>query len=93
MRGQGTERGGRRKDAEKDAAQPIGGQPRSDDEEEHTEEPPRAPSFLSARELLAQDPAKPAGKEPARGAQKRVHRLLSDEEEGSPGKADDQDAE
>jgi len=92
MRGQGTERGSRRKSEEKDAAQPIGGQARSADEEDRMEEQERAPSFLSARELLAQDP-KPAGKEPARGAPKRVHRLLSDDEEGSPGKADDQDAE
>ena len=79
MRGQGTERGAGRKGKEQ--------------EEDRMEEQERAPSFLSARELLAQDPARPAGKEPARGAQKRVHRLLSDDEEGSAGKADDQDSE
>ena len=49
MRGQGTPRGGRRQDAERDAAQPV---------EEQPDPPERAPSFLSARELQALKPAK-----------------------------------
>lgn len=48
----------RRKGAERDAAQPIAGQPRGDHEEDPLEEPERVPSFLSARELQASDPSK-----------------------------------
>jgi hypothetical protein len=88
MRGQKTEHGGRRRE-EKDA-QSIGGQPRNDDEADHMEEPERSPSFLTARELLAQDPEKggqKAGdKELPRGAQKRTHKLLSDDDEPITGK-------
>jgi hypothetical protein len=57
MREQGTRRPGARQGAEHDIVQPIGKQPPTE-EEEHTEEPERAPSFLSARELQARKPAK-----------------------------------
>jgi hypothetical protein len=44
-------------DAERDAAQPIGAQPRGDEEEEDALENPRnVPSFLTARELQAREP-------------------------------------
>jgi hypothetical protein len=49
---------GRRQGAERDATQPIAGQPRTDDEEEHLEEPERVPSLLTARELEARKPRK-----------------------------------
>ena len=54
-----------RRNAERDAAQPIAGQPRTDEEDEALEDPERVPSFLTARELQARDPAKagPAGDE------------------------------
>jgi hypothetical protein len=58
MRGQGTDRAGRPQDAERDAAKPIAGQPGAGDDEP-LEEPQRAPSLLSARELQARVPAKP----------------------------------
>jgi hypothetical protein len=48
----------RRKGAERDAAQPIAGQPRHGGEEDPLEQPERVPSFLSARELQARNPAK-----------------------------------
>jgi hypothetical protein len=47
--------------AERDAAQPIAGQPREDGEE--LQQPENVPSFFSAREFQARGPAKavPAG--------------------------------
>lgn len=45
--------------AERDGAQPMGGQPRAEDDEDALEEPERVPSFLTARELQARNPAKP----------------------------------
>jgi hypothetical protein len=58
MRGQGKEREGRRQGAERTAAQPIGQESQAADEGDHPENPERAPSFLSARELQAREPAK-----------------------------------
>lgn len=48
-----------RREAEREGAQPQGGQARSDDEDEALEKPDSAPSFLTARELQAPEPAKP----------------------------------
>ena len=48
----------RKDNAERNAAQPMAGQPRADDEEEGLESPERVPSLLTARELQARDPAK-----------------------------------
>jgi len=50
-----------RRSAERDATQAMGGQPRSDEEDDELQEPDRVPSFLSARELQAKDPAKGSG--------------------------------
>lgn len=50
----GTNRG-----AEKDAAQPLGGQPRDGDEDD-LQQPETVPSFLTAREFAARD-EKPRG--------------------------------
>jgi hypothetical protein len=47
-----------RREAERDAAQPLGGQPRSGGDEDHLQEPDQVPSFLTARELQAREPAK-----------------------------------
>ena len=41
----------RRRAAERNASQPLGGQPRATDDEEELQEPDRVPSFLSAREF------------------------------------------
>ena len=41
-----------------DATQAMAGQPRSDAEDDELQEPERVPSFLTARELQAKDPAK-----------------------------------
>lgn len=49
---------GPRRGAEREASQPIGGQPRSADEDSDLQKPEDAPSFLTARELQARDPAK-----------------------------------
>jgi len=57
MRGKGTPRAGQRQDAERDATQP-GSESRTDSEADRLEERERAPSFLSARELQAREPAK-----------------------------------
>jgi hypothetical protein len=46
-----------RHDAERDAAQAIAGQPRDGDDDE-LQQPENVPSFLTARELQARDPAK-----------------------------------
>ena len=53
----------RRKNAERDASQPIAGQPRSDEEDEDLQGPEQVPSFLTARELQARDTAKGADDE------------------------------
>jgi len=58
MRGQRAERGSSRKGAEPDAVEPIGEKPRTGDEEGELAGSERAPSFLSARELQAREPAK-----------------------------------
>ena len=47
-----------RRNAERDAAQPIAGQPRTDEEDDALENPETVPSFLTARELQAREPAK-----------------------------------
>jgi hypothetical protein len=76
--------------AERDAAQPIAGQPRNDDDSDELEQPEEKPSFLTARELQARQPSKaaPAGGDaggegdgaedseelPAKGAKKRSTR-------------------
>jgi hypothetical protein len=52
-----------RKTAERDASQPMGGQPRPDDGDEPLEKPENVPSFLTARELQAREPAKSQGGE------------------------------
>lgn len=41
----------RRRAAERDAAQPLGGQPRDMEEDEELQEPERVPSLLQAREF------------------------------------------
>ena len=41
----------RRRAAERNAAQPLGGQPRGTDEDEELQEPERVPSLLHAREF------------------------------------------
>ena len=51
----------RSQNAERDAAQPMAGQPRSDDDEDDLQQPDDVPSFLTARELQARDPAKADG--------------------------------
>jgi hypothetical protein len=56
-----------RRTAERDASQPLGGQPRSDDEEEGLQLPEQVPSFLTANELQARDPAKGEARKDARG--------------------------
>jgi hypothetical protein len=43
---------------EKNASQAIGGQPRTEDEENELQKPEDVPSLLTARELQARDPAK-----------------------------------
>jgi hypothetical protein len=52
-----------RKTAERDASQPVGGQPMPGDEDASLQKPEDTPSFLTARELQARDPAK--GEDPA----------------------------
>ena len=47
-----------RHNAERDAAQPIAGQPRTDEDDDELQDPEQVPSFLTARELQAKDPAK-----------------------------------
>jgi len=47
-----------RNKAERDASQPLGGQPRTDDEDDELQDPNQVPSFLTAQELQAKDPAK-----------------------------------
>jgi hypothetical protein len=59
-----------RKTAERDASQAMGGQPRPDDEDESLEKPGNTPSFLTARELRARDPAKKEGGENNEGGEK-----------------------
>lgn len=51
-----------RRDAEREAAQPIGNQPRAEDDEDELEKPEEKPSLLTARELQAREPGK---REPA----------------------------
>ncbi|HET7729267.1 MAG TPA: hypothetical protein VFK48_04460 [Usitatibacter sp.] len=46
-----------RHEAERDA-QPLGGPPRADDEDDELDKPEEAPSFLTAQELQAREPAK-----------------------------------
>jgi hypothetical protein len=60
-----------RKTAERDASQAMGGQPRADDDEDESlEKPGNTPSFLTARELRARDPAKKEGGENNEGGEK-----------------------
>ncbi|HYC37257.1 MAG TPA: hypothetical protein VEC19_12595 [Usitatibacter sp.] len=47
-----------RRDAERDAAQPIAGQPRTDDEQEELQDPATVPSKLTAREFQLGKPGK-----------------------------------
>jgi hypothetical protein len=47
-----------RHNAERDAAQPIAGQPRTDEEDDELQDPEAVPSFLTARELQARDSSK-----------------------------------
>jgi hypothetical protein len=47
-----------RRNAERDATQPVAGQPRADAEDEELQDPETVPSFLTARELQARDPVK-----------------------------------
>ena len=62
----------RRKSVERDASQPAGGQPRPDDDgEESPQKPESAPSFLTARELQAREPAREAEREKPEPGQKR----------------------
>ena len=43
---------------ERNAAQPVAGEPRADDDDNEAESPDRVPSLLTARELQARDPVK-----------------------------------
>lgn len=61
MRRNETHRPEPRRNAERDASQPMGGQPRTDDDEDALENPGNVPSFLTARELQARDPARKSG--------------------------------
>ena len=66
-----------RRTAEHDATQAMGGQPRSDEEDDALQEPDRVPSFLTARELQV-----PEGKPQAETAPKgRVVRPGGDDDE------------
>ena len=47
-----------RSKAERDASQPMGGQPRTDEDDDELQDPEQVPSFLTAQELQAKDPAK-----------------------------------
>jgi hypothetical protein len=62
----------RRKNAERDADQSVGGQPRpGDEEDESLQKPESTPSFLTARELQAKEPAKSEHHEKRQPGQKR----------------------
>jgi len=63
--------------AERDATQAMGGQPRTDDEDDELQEPDRVPSFLTARELQVQE-ARPQAETAPKG---RVVRPGGDDEE------------
>ena len=45
-----------RRGAEKNAAQPISGEDRTDENEDDVQEPDAVPSFLTAKEFQAKDP-------------------------------------
>jgi hypothetical protein len=53
----------RSNNAERDATQAMAGQPRSDDDEDSLQQPDDVPSFLTAQELQARDPAKADGRD------------------------------
>lgn len=66
-----------RHSAERDAPQAMGGQPRTDEEDDKSQEPDRVPSFLTARELQV-----PEGKpQPDASPKGRVVRPAGDDEE------------
>ena len=46
--------------SERDASQAMFGNDRAEGDDEELEQPERVPSFLTARELQARDPAKPS---------------------------------
>ena len=66
-----------RHSAERDATQAMGGQPRTDEEDDALQEPDRVPSFLTARELQAPEPKAPSDNSP----KGRVVRPGGDDEE------------
>ena len=66
-----------RRTAERDATQAMGGQPRTDEEDDALPEPDRVPSFLTARELQVPE-GKPQAETPPKG---RVVRPGGDDEE------------
>jgi hypothetical protein len=61
-----------RRSTERDAAQQLGGQPPSVDDDDALESPDYVPSFLTARELQAREPAK--GEGPAEERRKAARR-------------------
>ena len=61
-----------RKTAERDAGETMDGEPRPRDEgDESLEKPENVPSFLTARELQAREPAKKVGGEKPQAPAKR----------------------
>ena len=65
--------------AERDASQAMGGQPRTDDEEDDLQEPEQVPSFLTARELQARVPGKGPAPETGSGLTPRKIRRDDDD--------------
>ena len=72
----------RKDNAERNAAQPMAGQPRDADDEE-LQDPEKVPSFLTARELQARDPAK-SGENDDGEAGERDASASFDGEKGEP---------
>ena len=79
-----------RTNAERDAAQPMAGQPRTDDEEDELQDPEQVPSFLTARELQARDPAR--GEKDGSDAGERHASAEFAGEKGEPPITDDEPA-
>jgi hypothetical protein len=74
-----------RRNAERDAVQPIAGQPRTDEEDDELQDPEQVPSFLTARELQAKDPARRGPDQPDEKPAKPGARTLrpgGDEDDG-----------
>ena len=65
----------RRRAAERNAAQPLGGQPRATDDEEELEEPERVPSLLQASEFDFGNNRRVADRRAPEGSVRQVQRL------------------